>query len=280
MSVGTFLFGLFACAWVLSTRSVLGIMGWHAGWNWLLAIGFGLPVTGLDVGIPALLLDLQPVGPDWLTGGPQGPEASFVCFGYFVLGIDRCGFSPEGPASHPEHWRVYRWERRTGTTAGVDEPDEMIVGGEAERLLDLGVVRRLAGFPGGDIPLTNAVTSRMFCAAAPAARICSMAGTLVPGTMWQATTMMSGARSALPRSRSRSPSLSAGTRRSADAASISPNFRRWSPSMSMNRHGRSMLMVRRAHRGLQHRGQMVFRGCGVAVGLGGGCAWSALRGIP
>jgi len=83
----TFLFGLFACAWVLRTRSVLGVMGWHAGWNWLLAIGFGLPLSGLDVGIPALLLDLQPVGAQWLTGGPQGPEASVVCFGYFVLGI-------------------------------------------------------------------------------------------------------------------------------------------------------------------------------------------------
>ncbi len=87
VSVGTFLFGLFGCAWVLRTRSVLGIMGWHAGWNWLLAVGFGLPLTGIDVGLPALLVDLQPVGPDWLTGGPQGPEASVVCFGYFILGI-------------------------------------------------------------------------------------------------------------------------------------------------------------------------------------------------
>ena len=87
VSVGTFLFALFACAWVLRARSVLGIMGWHAGWNWLLAIGFGLPLTGLDVGIPALLMDLQPIGPAWLTGGTQGPEASVVCFAYFVLGI-------------------------------------------------------------------------------------------------------------------------------------------------------------------------------------------------
>jgi membrane protease YdiL (CAAX protease family) len=87
VSVGTLLFALFACAWVLRTRNLFGIMGWHAGWNWLLAIGFGLPVTGIDVGIPALLLDMQASGPDWLTGGPQGPEASVVCFGYFVLGI-------------------------------------------------------------------------------------------------------------------------------------------------------------------------------------------------
>jgi membrane protease YdiL (CAAX protease family) len=87
VSVGTFLFGLFACTWVLRARSVLGIMGWHAGWNWLLAVGFGLPLTGIDVGLPALLVDLQPVGPQWLTGGSQGPEASVACFAYFMLGI-------------------------------------------------------------------------------------------------------------------------------------------------------------------------------------------------
>jgi membrane protease YdiL (CAAX protease family) len=87
VSVGTFLFSLFACAWVLRTRNLLGIMGWHAGWNWLLAIGFGLPVTGIDVGLPALLVDMRANGPDWLTGGAQGPEASVVCFAYFVFGI-------------------------------------------------------------------------------------------------------------------------------------------------------------------------------------------------
>jgi membrane protease YdiL (CAAX protease family) len=87
VSVGTFLFALFACAWVIRRRNVLGIMGWHSGWNWLLATGFGLPVTGIDVGLPALLVDLQASGPEWLTGGAQGPEASVVCFGYFMLGI-------------------------------------------------------------------------------------------------------------------------------------------------------------------------------------------------
>ena len=87
VTIGTILFGLFACAWALRTRSVLGVMGWHAGWNWLLAVGFGLPITGLDVGIPALLAEMEPAGPFWLTGGSQGPEASVVCFGYFAVGI-------------------------------------------------------------------------------------------------------------------------------------------------------------------------------------------------
>jgi membrane protease YdiL (CAAX protease family) len=99
VTVGTFLFALFACAWVLRTRSVLGVMGWHAGWNWLLAVGFGLPVTGLDVGIPALLAGMQPVGPFWLTGGPQGPEASVVCLGYFLVSIAAMRARRFAPAS-------------------------------------------------------------------------------------------------------------------------------------------------------------------------------------
>lgn len=78
------LFALFCCAYALRTRSVLGVMGWHSGWNWLLAVGFGLPVTGFDVGIPALLVELSPVGPPWLTGGADGPEGSVVCAAYFV----------------------------------------------------------------------------------------------------------------------------------------------------------------------------------------------------
>ena len=94
VTLGTFLFALFACAWVLRARNVLGIMGWHAGWNWLLAVGFGLPVTGLDVGIPGLIADMQPVGAFWLTGGAQGPEASVVCLAYFVLGIAALRLQP------------------------------------------------------------------------------------------------------------------------------------------------------------------------------------------
>ena len=60
----TFLFALFTCAWVLRTRSVLGIMGWHAGWKWLLAVGFGLPVTGRRVSSagPVLHSSLPVVG--------------------------------------------------------------------------------------------------------------------------------------------------------------------------------------------------------------------------
>ena len=89
VNVNDFVFGLFACTWALRTRNILGVMGWHTGWNWLLAVGFGLPLTGLDVGIPALLVDLEPTGPGWLTGGAEGPEGSivtFVCFAVAAAG--------------------------------------------------------------------------------------------------------------------------------------------------------------------------------------------------
>lgn len=81
------LFALFTCAWALKAGNVWGVMGWHAGWNWLLATGFELPVTGLDAHLPALVVKLVPAGPDVLTGGAQGPEGSLLCTGFFLVGI-------------------------------------------------------------------------------------------------------------------------------------------------------------------------------------------------
>jgi membrane protease YdiL (CAAX protease family) len=83
----TFLFSLFACAWALRTGNVWGVMGWHAGWNWLLATGFELPVTGITAHVPALLVALRPQGPDTLTGGAEGPEGSVLCSVFFVAAI-------------------------------------------------------------------------------------------------------------------------------------------------------------------------------------------------
>jgi uncharacterized protein len=93
------LFGLFACAWSVATNSIWGAMGWHAGWNWLLATGFELPVTGIDADLPALLVAFQPIGSEVLTGGEHGPEASALCTLFFVIGIVFCV------------WRGGRWCR-------------------------------------------------------------------------------------------------------------------------------------------------------------------------
>jgi len=45
--MNVFLFAVFACCWVIRTGNVWGVMGWHSGWNWLLAVGFEWRVTAL-----------------------------------------------------------------------------------------------------------------------------------------------------------------------------------------------------------------------------------------
>ena len=87
ITLGTFLFSWFACAWALRTGNVWGVMGWHTGWNWLLATGFELPVTGIDAQLPALLVALRPQGVDALTGGAEGPEGSVLCSLFFLAAI-------------------------------------------------------------------------------------------------------------------------------------------------------------------------------------------------
>ncbi len=83
----TLLFALFASAWSIYSKNIWGVMGWHAGWNWIIATGFDVPVTGLDAGVPALIVSLAPVGTDFLTGGADGPEGSIFCTLFLVCGI-------------------------------------------------------------------------------------------------------------------------------------------------------------------------------------------------
>lgn len=74
--VMTFIFAIFACAWVRYSNSIWGVMGWHVGWNWFGGTGFDVPITGLDTGLPALVVKLVPVGAAWLNGAGEGPEGS------------------------------------------------------------------------------------------------------------------------------------------------------------------------------------------------------------
>ena len=86
-TVLTLLFSLFACCYALKAGNIWGVMGWHAAWNWLLAVGFEVPVTGLDAKMPALLVKLVPQGSHFLNGGAQGPEGSVLCGLFFVIAI-------------------------------------------------------------------------------------------------------------------------------------------------------------------------------------------------
>jgi uncharacterized protein len=74
--VMTFIFAIFACAWMRRSNSIWGVMGWHVGWNWFGGTGFDVPITGMDTGIPALVVKMVPVGPPWLNGAGEGPEGS------------------------------------------------------------------------------------------------------------------------------------------------------------------------------------------------------------
>lgn len=72
----TFVFSIFACAWVCRSNTIWGVMGWHTGWNWFGGTGFDVPITGLESGLPALVVKMVPVGPAWLNGAGDGPEGS------------------------------------------------------------------------------------------------------------------------------------------------------------------------------------------------------------
>lgn len=83
--VMTFIFAIFACAWVRRSNSIWGVMGWHVGWNWFGGTGFAVPITGMDSHLPALVVKLVPVGPAYLTGAGEGPEGSVFTLALLTL---------------------------------------------------------------------------------------------------------------------------------------------------------------------------------------------------
>ncbi|MDR5674140.1 Metal-dependent membrane protease, CAAX family [Halalkaliarchaeum sp. AArc-CO] len=75
---------LLALGYVLTGE--LGIpIGIHVTWNFFQGPVFGLGVSGLE--LPVAVVALDPVGPDWVTGGGFGPEAGLLGFLAVVAGI-------------------------------------------------------------------------------------------------------------------------------------------------------------------------------------------------
>lgn len=70
------------------TRQLWIPIGMHIGWNFTLGGIYGAPVSG---GVPDGILAAAFSGPEWLTGGAFGPEASvisvivFILFGVFLI---------------------------------------------------------------------------------------------------------------------------------------------------------------------------------------------------
>lgn len=83
------LFGLFISLYAVREGSLWGACGWHAAWNWLLGLGFGLEVSGLAIDVTPLITDLTtaPGAAWWLTGGAFGPEASLVTTAVLLTGV-------------------------------------------------------------------------------------------------------------------------------------------------------------------------------------------------
>lgn len=64
--------GIFLGVVVLATRSLYAAWMAHFAWNWTMAVIFHTAVSGLPVETPNYRY--VDAGPDWLTGGPWGPE--------------------------------------------------------------------------------------------------------------------------------------------------------------------------------------------------------------
>ena len=85
--VSVALYGVFWCLTLKRTGSLWFAVGFHAASDYADMIVFAEPNSGND-GLPLAghLLDVRFHGPEWLTGGPRGTEASLVVF-IVLLGL-------------------------------------------------------------------------------------------------------------------------------------------------------------------------------------------------
>ncbi|MGH9782719.1 MAG: lysostaphin resistance A-like protein [Terriglobia bacterium] len=83
-TLNTVLAGVLLGLAYLRTRALWLPIGFHFGWNWMLAV-LGHPVSGLEVA--ELPWRVAPAAdPVWLHGGSYGPEGGIVATAFLVLG--------------------------------------------------------------------------------------------------------------------------------------------------------------------------------------------------
>lgn len=99
--VSVSLYGVFWCLTLRRTGSLWFAVGFHAASDYADMIAFAEPNTGNHgQPIPGHLLDIRYHGPDWLTGGPRGTEASLLVF--VVLAGLFYFFNRAYPAKEPD----------------------------------------------------------------------------------------------------------------------------------------------------------------------------------
>jgi len=77
--------GFFLGLILLATKSLYAAGAAHFAWNWVMAGALHIAVSG----VPSVDVDYRMVetGPDWLTGGPWGPEGGFAAVALMFIGI-------------------------------------------------------------------------------------------------------------------------------------------------------------------------------------------------
>lgn len=99
-TVNTVLVGGLFCAAYLRTWKLWLPFGIHLGWNAMLGLVLGLPVSGLDEF--GVAVRGKAWGPGWLTGGSYGIEASVTGTAVIMLGfLALVAFVPRVPAPQP-----------------------------------------------------------------------------------------------------------------------------------------------------------------------------------
>ena len=84
-AAGIFFAGIYLAFGYTRTKQLWLPIGLHIGWNFFEGVGFGFPVSGLDI-YPLLRIDVT--GPVLWTGGAFGPEAGLIVLpSLFVGGI-------------------------------------------------------------------------------------------------------------------------------------------------------------------------------------------------
>lgn len=77
--------GFFLGAILLATRSLYAAGVAHFVWNWVMAVALHTEVSGLAS--PNVDYRTVETGPDWLTGGPWGPEGGIAAVAAMFVGI-------------------------------------------------------------------------------------------------------------------------------------------------------------------------------------------------
>ncbi len=83
VAIGILLAGVFLAYGYLTTKQLWLPIGLHVGWNFFEGVGFGFPVSGLDI---YRLTRITVSGPELWTGGAFGPEAGLILLPGLLFG--------------------------------------------------------------------------------------------------------------------------------------------------------------------------------------------------